>query len=514
MPTEPTSTTGRADDLSAAAGLRLPPPRPGRRAAEEYVVDHLGSLLERRGRTGPLSSPVIRGGQMAADAALAAFTVDGYRARRRDAYPQNRRRASGLSPYVRHGLLSLHRLWSQVVNGPPDDVAAFRHALLRQEYARHWYARLGDQTRRLMSRAPEPTPPQGHVPAAGAQPAPVPVDLSAAPVAPLPVSDPDPAPPGLGGGAGRVLDGSESVTGWDRRMGCVEIALDELEEDGWLVEETRRWLAVHWVGAGQSPAHGDAQLHRHLLDGSRAAGRLGWLLATGAAGQPAVPASRWDVERHAPGLCATCELVHCCPIEDTANRIDRELGLTTATTVSPPDPASAPIERTGADAEGRGRLPDHPLLAADPDPARTAGPSAAVITGRPEAVWLTAESLGDADPALVAHPDLPALFVFDQPLLRRLRLSAKRLVFLVETLADLASRRPVEVALGDPVAVLAGRSLAATYTPVPGWRRRSARLDVVAIHPWAWLQRPHQGSVSTYPEWLAGVELQWDRDGY
>jgi len=36
-------------------------------------------------------------------------------------------------------------------------------------------------------------------------------------------------------------------------------------------------------------------------------------------------------------------------------------------------------------------------------------------------VWLTAESLGDADPALAAHADLPAVFVFDEPLLARLR---------------------------------------------------------------------------------------------
>jgi deoxyribodipyrimidine photo-lyase len=35
------------------------------------------------------------------------------------------------------------------------------------------------------------------------------------------------------------------------------------------------------------------------------------------------------------------------------------------------------------------------------------------------------------------------VFVFDEPLLDRLRLSSKRLVFLVETLADLAGRRTV-----------------------------------------------------------------------
>ena len=45
------------------------------------------------------------------------------------------------------------------------------------------------------------------------------------------------------------------------------------------------------------------------------------------------------------------------------------------------------------------------------------GPSSAHVTGTPEVVWLTAESLGSEDPALLAHPELPRVFVFDEPLL-------------------------------------------------------------------------------------------------
>ena len=39
-----------------------------------------------------------------------------------------------------------------------------------------------------------------------------------------------------------------------------------------------------------------------------------------------------------------------------------------------------------------------------------------------------------------AHPELPAVFVFDEPLLRRLRLSYQRLVFLTEALAEIAEQ--------------------------------------------------------------------------
>jgi deoxyribodipyrimidine photo-lyase len=116
-------------------------------------------------------------------------------------------------------------------------------------------------------------------------------------------------------------------------------------------------------------------------------------------------------------------------------------------------------------------------------------------------VWLTAESLGDDDPALAAHPELPAVFVFDEPLLRQLRLASKRLVFLTERLAELATSRPVEVHLGDPAVVLQGRKLATTFTPVPKARHLRAALDVVETHPWPWLVRPTSGSVESFSAW-------------
>ena len=153
-------------------------------------------------------------------------------------------------------------------------------------------------------------------------------------------------------------------------------------------------------------------------------------------------------------------------------------------------------------AQSGAQVPNPPGLADDPDPETTSGPLVPEVTGAPAAVWLTAESLGDADPALAAHPDLPAVFVFDEPLLRTLHLSGKRLVFLAECLADLAQRRDVEIHRGTVTEVLAGRPLASTWAPVPGYRSRSARLDVVALHPWPWLRRPAGGSVRSFTAWV------------
>ena len=146
-------------------------------------------------------------------------------------------------------------------------------------------------------------------------------------------------------------------------------------------------------------------------------------------------------------------------------------------------------------------MEEDPLLRSDPAPEATGGPREALVEGDPEIVWLTAESLGDGDPALSAHANLPAVFVFDEPLLGRLGLSAKRLVFLAETLADLAERRNVEIHRGSPEVVLSGRRVATTFAPVPGWRSRAALIEPVEIHPWPWLRRPHGGPLNSFSAW-------------
>jgi deoxyribodipyrimidine photo-lyase len=94
------------------------------------------------------------------------------------------------------------------------------------------------------------------------------------------------------------------------------------------------------------------------------------------------------------------------------------------------------------------------------------------------------------------------VFVFDDTLLAQLRLSAKRLVFIAETLAELAEQRPLRIVLGDPVHELTGIALATTFAPVPGFRRRAARLHIVATHPYPWLRRPNGGDVRSHSAWI------------
>lgn len=400
----------------------LPVPDPGPDAAVAFVRTHLADLA----CDTPAASGAFRGGQTAADAALAALDVTGYARRRNEVWPPERRGASKLSPWIRHGLLDLPTLWDAVADGPTRDRTKFRDELAWQEYARHVYARLGTALGDdLRARPPRP---------------------------PVPWEDP-----------------------WPRDMACMDLTVSELHDDGWLVNQTRMWLSSQWtVRAGARWRDGEDAFFTHLLDGSRAANRLGWQWTIGSGTGKAYGFSRYQVEKRAPQLCAGCDLRDACPIQDWP-------------------------------AQDTQRLDPPALLRSDPDPETTAGPSSTPVDIDVDAVWLTAESLGDADPALAAHPDAPAVFCFDEPLLRRLTLSGKRLVFLTECLADLATRRPVELYRGAVPSELAGRRLAVTHAPVPGFPRRAARLDVVAEHPWRWLFRPRGGRIQSYTAWRKGM---------
>ncbi|SDU80619.1 deoxyribodipyrimidine photo-lyase [Microlunatus sagamiharensis] len=391
---------------------------------EAWVAQHLGDLtLE-----GPdgVRAGGFDGGQSAADAALATLDISGYANTRSTVLPEERRGASRLSPYIRHGLLLLPQVSAAVADAPSFDRKRFRDELLWQEYARHVYARLGRRFRRaLRNESPAEGRATWHRP------------------------------------------------GWDPEMACMDFVTDELHGQGWVVNQTRMWLASQWaVRAGLDWREGEQAMFVHLLDGSRAANGLGWQWTVGAGSTKAYGFSRWQVQKRAPQLCRRCPLRDACPIQEWPDvrlqRVDDRADL-----------ARGPIPAGPEEVEGEGG----------------------------DAVWLTAESLGDADPALAADDDRPAVFVFDEPLLATLRLSGKRLVFLAQTLGELAARRPLEVRRGEVVTELEGRRLAATWTPVPGWQQRAARLQPVEVHPWPWLVRPRPAGIGSYSAWRRDLKV-------
>jgi deoxyribodipyrimidine photo-lyase len=388
---------------------------------EKLLADHFNGLHSGGGRSS------IAGGQTAADRALTELNVAGYANKRSEVLPVAARGATVLSPYIRHNLLTLEKVWSRVAKAPYTDREKYRDELLWQEYSRHLYARVGARLfNNLRFEQVRDAPGDGWV---------------QAPESP---------------------ESPES-------MACIDFAVEELGRDGWLVNQTRMWLASQWtVRNGYGWLHGQERMYRELIDGSRAANLTGWQWVVGSGNGRPYGLSQWQVQKRAPELCGGCALKSNCPIQffPDENQLDE--------------------------------APTEPLLASDPDPGATAGPSVVVKNGTPQFVLLTIESMGDQDPALIANPTLPVVFVFNDLALRKLQLSSKRIFFYLETLQDLAQRRDVHLFLGDPYEFARENSVAVTYAPVPSFKKFTALAE---IHPYPWLKRPHAKSVKSFSAW-------------
>lgn len=368
--------------------------------------------------SGALGVSKISGGQTAANDALAALDISGYASMRSEVLPVERRGATMLSPYIRHNILTLQQVSDAVNRAPFKDKEKFRGELLWQEYNRHLYARVGV---RLFENLR--------------------FDVNA-------MSQGD---------------------GWNREMLCIDEVVNELETDGWLVNQTRMWLASHWTVRNKVGwVSGQERMFKELLDGSRAANLLGWQWTVGAGTGKPYGFAKWQVDKRAPGLCSRCSLRSNCPIKEF------------------PDESSPPS------------LDHDPILDTDFDVSATTGPRTPLRTRKPDFVLLTIDSLGDNDSALVENPDLPAVFVFNKEALQKLQLSSRRLAFYVQTLQDLNSRREVQVFLGDPYQFARDNSVAVTYAPVPSFKKFN---DVAELHPYPWLKIPHAGSVRSFSSW-------------
>jgi hypothetical protein len=67
-------------------------------------------------------------------------------------------------------------------------------------------------------------------------------------------------------------------------------------------------------------------------------------------------------------------------------------------------------------------------------------------------VWVHGDSLDPRGPALLAHPEAPRVFVFDDRVLERYQVSLKRIVFMYESLLEIEG---IEIRRGDTVTELA-----------------------------------------------------------
>ena len=256
-------------------------------------------------------------------------------------------------------------------------------------------------------------------------------------------------------------------------LGCMDAFAAELMETGWLHNHARMWLAayvVHWRRVRWQA--GARWFLRHLLDGDPASNNLSWQWVASAFSHKPYIFNRANLERFSSGrFCAGCPAAHRggagrpggCPFEASYEALQERLF----------QPAGAGGPQGGSHA-GSSRW----------TPAATAGPPP-----RRPLVWVHGEALGPANPALRAHPEAPAVFVFDTELIAGRTattgghpddgpapLAPGRLRFLRECLAEL----PVEVREGDVAAELLAAAAATGADAIVTSQAVDPRFAVIA----------------------------------
>jgi deoxyribodipyrimidine photo-lyase len=384
-----------------------------------------------------MSVSVFRGGRRAAEARLAALDPARYDASRNHLDGAVTR----LSPYIRHGVLSLAEVrdavfaWLRQQEAPPAHLQgelfagaagagstgegpwspAQRRAgekLIAELGWRDYWQRLWHQLGDGIWHDREPLK-TGH-PADSYAPE-LPADLAAA------------------------------STG----LACIDAFAAELMGTGWLHNHARMWLAAYLVHGRRVRWQAGARWFlQHLLDGDPASNNLSWQWVASSFSHKPYLFNRVNLERFSSGrFCAVCPLADRhgaggCPFDASYEVLQARLfrpapAVLSAAAIPPSAPAATPQPQP---------QPQLPPPAAGPPPSRPL-------------LWVHGEALGPANPALRAHPGAPALFVFDTELIEGrtattggqaagappMPLAPGRLRFLRECLAEL----PVRVREGD-----------------------------------------------------------------
>jgi deoxyribodipyrimidine photo-lyase len=199
-------------------------------------------------------------------------------------------------------------------------------------------------------------------------------------------------------------------------LACMDAFAAELIGTGWLHNHARMWLAayvVHWRRVRWQA--GARWFLQHLLDGDPASNNLSWQWVASAFSHKPYLFNRANLERFTSGrFCAGCPAAGRggagvrggCPFEASYEVLQEKLFKPAALgspSGGPPSGGSPPGGHRPKE-----RFPSAPL----PLVSATSGPP----LQRP-LVWVHGEALGPANPALRAHPEAPAVFVFDTELI-------------------------------------------------------------------------------------------------
>jgi deoxyribodipyrimidine photo-lyase len=290
-----------------------------------------------------------RGGRRAALEQLAALDPAGY-ARTRNHVDGT---VSRLSPWIRHGVLSLAEVRDAALNRAGPAAEKFVSELGWRDYWRQIHAALGE-------------------------------GIGAA------IESPAAAPRAVAGER-MPADVLAAATG----MACVDAFVRRLHDTGWLHNHERMWLASWLVHVrGVEWRAGADWFLSHLVDGDPASNHLSWQWVAGTFSAKPYIFNRENLETYSSGLhCRPCPLLGRCDMEGSYEALDARLFAAAPAAPRPPlriRPAAPWMPQPAPD------LPRRPLVWLTLDSASVSGPAATAWPDAPRLFvidrrWLTAE---------------------------------------------------------------------------------------------------------------------------
>ena len=372
------------------SALRFPLPDSDR----DRTLAHLLEVRTHLPFTGHSLSPWI-GGRSEGLRRLDKFALSQYAGRR--SVVGDDTGASQLSPWIRHGMLSLPECRDHALRRARKSIPVkFIQELAWREYFQRVRATVGDSA--LWTNIEQPKVALGD--------------------SPLP----------------------DDIRFGNTGLACIDDNIERLRTTGYVVNQARMWLASYVIHHRRVRwQDGAAWFLQHLLDGDPASNNLSWQWVGSTFSHQPYLFSRGNVERFS-NLCEQCPKARRgCPFaEPKEARLERLQALPMAHTDVGPATHSENRPRTSS-----------PSVQALPLEA---------LPSPPELIWVHGDHLDSpANPLLARFPHTPLLFVLDTTLATGQRISIKRFGFLVESFAETAKKHPGggSIAIGDPAEVLA-----------------------------------------------------------
>ncbi len=341
---------------------------------------------------------------------------------------------SRLSPYLRHGVLTLAEVRDAALTHAPDTAPSrvwkYVNELSWRDYSVRVYAEVGE----LIWQDFEPYKTGLH---ASAYTHEFPADIE------------------------------NGTTG----AACIDAWSQELRETGYLHNHIRMWLASYVVHHRRVWWQGGASWFiTHLLDGDPSSNNVGWQWVASTWRSYPYLWNRGNLVKYAGDrYCAACPLANAgCPFDATYAALSERL-----------------FESKEAAPGESGHLDPERLKAVPWEPPHTPKCVSSAV------VWVHGDRLSPTNEALAAYPKGPAVFVWDDELLEEWTVSAKRQTFIHGCVQEL----PAHVLRGDVAAEVirfaqahGADTVATTPSPSPRFRAIVTVLEAAGLTVQLWAE--------------------------